>query len=272
MLMLLFGMGTSRRALKQFWPATGWPDTDRPAWQYRFTAMPFWPEAVALLVGAAAGVASLLAAPPAVIGREADRWIVFVAYLPAFLAGYGMLGFGVLATFRWLRLVAEIHRKATAIDVFDRVPIYAFSRLTALVGITFLFAAYYSLTINAAYQVGNVASIATIGLIMLFAAASFVLPMWGIHGRLAREKEALLLAAERRTNALAGELYARIDAGKFDTTEVITTSINGVHALRDRIERLPTWPWPPQVLRGFVTALLLPLLIYVLTQVISDLI
>lgn len=40
--------------------------------------------------------------------------------------------------------------------------------------------------------------------------------------------------------------------------------------LRQRIEHLPTWPWPPQLLRGFVSALLLPLLIYVLTRVLAN--
>jgi hypothetical protein len=35
------------------------------------------------------------------------------------------------------------------------------------------------------------------------------------------------------------------------------------------VVRLPTWPWPPQLLRGFVSALLLPIVIFVLTRVIS---
>jgi hypothetical protein len=197
---------------------------------------------------------------------------VFVAYLPSFLAGYGLAAVGGLITVRWLLLVSRIHREATAVDILDRVPIYAFSRLTFVVGISYLAGAYYSLTVNAASQAGNLASIGSIVATILVASALFVVPMWGIHGRLAKEKEELLREVERRANALTEELFARIDAGKYDETAVINSSLTGVTALRERYERLPTWPWPPQVLRGFVSALLVPLVIFILTRVIAELI
>jgi hypothetical protein len=266
------GLRIARRALESFWPATGWPDADRAGWAQRFAGAPFWPEVAALLVGSIAGVVSLVVAIDTLVGPGPHRTAVFVAYLPSFLAGYAMSAAGGLITVRWLLLVSRIHREATAVDIFDRVPIYAFSRLTVVVGISYVFAGYYSLTVNAASQAGNLASIGSIGATFVVASASFVVPLWGIHGRLAREKEALLRDAERRANALAAELYARIDAGKYDETAVINSSLTGVTALRERYERLPTWPWPPQVLRGFVSALLLPLVIFILTRVISDLI
>ena len=64
----------------------------------------------------------------------------------------------------------------------------------------------------------------------------------------------------------------RIDAGAFGTTKEITETLAGVTLMRERVVRLPTWPWPPQVFRGFVSALLLPLAIFILTRVIADLI
>jgi hypothetical protein len=67
-------------------------------------------------------------------------------------------------------------------------------------------------------------------------------------------------------------MYARIDAGAFDSTKVINDSLGGLTALRDRIAHLPTWPWEPQLFRGFVSALLLPIVLFLLTRVISDLI
>lgn len=268
---LALGLRIAHRALESFWPATGWPDSERAGWARRFAGAPFWPEVIALLAGSVAGVASLVVAIDSLGGTGPYRDAMLVAYLPQFIAGYGMSAVGGLITVRWLLLVSQIHREATAIDILDRVPIYAFSRLTFVVGISYLVVAYYSLTVNAASQAGNLASLGSIGATILVAAASFVVPMWGIHGRLVREKEALLRDAERRASALAVELYARIDAGKFDETAAINSSLTGVGALRDRIARLPTWPWQPQVLRGFVSALLLPLVIFILTRVISGL-
>jgi hypothetical protein len=100
-----------------------------------------------------------------------------------------------------------------------------------------------------------------------FGVACFVVPLWGIHSRLELEEERLLRAAETRTNAVTDELYRRIDAGDFDGTKAIADSFAGVSAARQRIERLPTWPWPPQLLRGFISALLLPVAVYLLTRV-----
>lgn len=265
------GLRIAHRALEAFWPATGWPDTERAAWAERFAATPLRAEVAALLVGSIAGVASLVVAIDSLAGTGPHRIAMLVAYLPQFLAGYGLSAVGGLITVRWLLLVSRIHREATAIDILDRVPIYAFSRLTFVVGISYLVVAYYSLTVNAASQAGNLASLGAIGATILVASASFVVPMWGIHGRLVQEKEELLRDAERRASALAVELYARIDAGKYDSTAVINSSLTGVSALRERIERLPTWPWPPQVLRGFVSALILPVVIFILTRVVSDL-
>jgi hypothetical protein len=271
MLALALGRRVALRALDTFWPATGWPDDQRAGWRDRILVIGFWPETLALAIGAVGGVASLAGAPASILGPESERLPVYVAYLPSFLAGYSLLAVGVLYTLRWLGLVSTIHREATAVDVFDREPIYAFSRLTLLSGISFLIGAYYSLTANAAFQVGNATSLVFIGVTMTFAVIAFVVPMWGIHERLAREKEALLQDAERRTNLLAAELYARIDAGRFDSTEVVNTSLAGLVTLRERIERLPTWPWRPELLRGFVSALLLPLAVFILTRFISDL-
>jgi len=272
LLTLGVGIRVVRRALVAFWPATGWPEGEQSGWVDRFALGGFWPECAALLAGVAGGVASLLGAPAQILGPEPERGPVYAAFLPAFLAGYALSAAGVLTTLRWLRLVSRIHREATAIDVFDRAPIYAFSRVTVLVGLTYLFTAYYSFTFNAAFQAGNAASLAFIASTMAVAVAAFVVPMWGIHDRLARERERLLRDVERRTNELASELYARIDAGQFDATAVINSSMSGLTALRERTERLPTWPWPPQLLRGFVSALLLPLAVFILTRVISDLI
>jgi len=263
------GLRIARSSLQAFWPATGWPDAERAAWERRFALTPFWPEVSALALGAVGAVGALVGLVGGGARSAPDATVIVIAYLPAYLAGYGIAAAGGLIAIRWLRHVARIHREATAVDVFDRGPIYAFSRLTVVVGLTYLAVAYYSVTVNAGAQVGNPASLAFIGFSMLFAIASFVLPLWGIHGRLEREKNALRREVDHRINALAGEVYARIDARQFDEIAVINTSIAGVNALRDRIEALPTWPWPPQVLRGFVSALLIPVIVYVATRLIG---
>jgi hypothetical protein len=200
---------------------------------------------------------------------SATRPLVIAAYMPILLMGYSMLPAGIIHLSRQLRLVARIHREARAIDPFDRVPVYAFSRLTAQAGLVFLVVAYYSLTVNGSFQAGNVVSLATIGVAIALGVACFVVPLWGIHDRLVLEKDNLLREVDERMTRLGAEMYTRIDAGEFDSTKVITDGLAGMVTLRERISRLPTWPWPPQVFRGFLSALLLPVIVYLVSRVIA---
>jgi hypothetical protein len=137
-------------------------------------------------------------------------------------------------------------------------------------GLAYILVGYFALTVNGAWQFGNVVSALTLTGTFGIGIAAFVLPLWGIHGRLVHEKEALGRDVERRLNRLSAEMYERIDSGAFESTTAIADSFEGVRAMRERIGHLPTWPWPPQVLRGFVSALFLPVVVYVVSRLISS--
>jgi hypothetical protein len=170
---------------------------------------------------------------------------------------------------RQLRLVVRIHRDATRIDPFDRGPVYAFSRLTVVTGLAYVVIGYYGMAINGAFQAGNVVSLATLGSTFAIGLITFIVPLWGIHDRLVDEKALLLGEVERRLGHLGDEMYRRVDAGEFDGTKAVGDSIGGVNLLRERIARLPTWPWPPNLLRGFLSALLIPVIVYIASRLIG---
>ncbi|TAK01420.1 MAG: hypothetical protein EPO36_05155 [Chloroflexota bacterium] len=263
--------GVAARAIAAFWPATGWPEAERAAWTYRFVTTPggygWW----CLVFGVVVAIGAYVGAPPSLPeARDANRALIPIAYLPTLLMGYSMLPAALVHAWRQLRLVARIHREARAIDPFDRGPVYAFSRLTAQAGLVFLVVAYYSLTVNGSFQAGNLVSLASIGLAIVLGVACFVVPLWGIHGRLGDEKERLQREVEARISRLGAEMYARIDAGQFEATKTITDTLAGTVTLRERISRLPTWPWPPQVVSGFISALLLPVIVFLVTRVLSS--
>ena len=267
--MLMLGRHIALRALDGFWPATGWPDSDRQVWAYQFERTPARIELVAVILGLIGGLAALIAAPTTVVAAGYDTLDYYLANIPLFAAGYTVTTVVTFISARWLLLVMRIHREATEVDVFDRAPLYAFSRLTVFAALGVVAAVYYTLTFNAAYQVGNVPSLAFLGVAFLIGLAAFVVPLWGIHVRIVREKEALLRDVERRVNSIANELYRDIDSGSMDTASKFTALLTSLGSLRERIEHLPTWPWPPNLFRGFITALLLPIAIFILTRVIS---
>jgi hypothetical protein len=259
----------ARRSLDAFWPATGWPDSDRPLWAYRFVTLPRGQDLLAIAIGIPVGIGALFSASDALLGAPETRGYLALAYLPSLVLGYTAFPLIVFHTVRQLRLVQRIHREATAIDPFDRGPVYAFSRLTVVTGLAYLVIGYYGLAVNGAFQAGNLVSIATLAANFVVAIVAFIVPLWGIHDRLVDEKATLMREVETRIGHLGQEMYRRVDAGEFDGTKAVGDSIAGVSVLRDRINRLPTWPWPPNVLRGFLSALLLPVVIYVASRLVG---
>ena len=260
----------SRRSLAAFWPATGWPEADRAEWEAAFANTPGPWGWVALVIGTLLGLASFFSAPASWLGEGNDRLILLVAYLPALIFGYAMAPAAFVHTVRQLRLVSRIHREAEAIDPFDRGPVYAFSRLTVLTGLGYVLVGYYTLTANGVFAGGSLVTAGAIVFSIVVGIATFTIPLWGIHERLVDEKEILVREVDDRVRRIGDEMYRRIDAGEFDGTKVVSDALAGVNSLRDRILHLPTWPWPPQLLRGFVSALVLPLVIYVLTRLVSN--
>ena len=185
------------------------------------------------------------------------------------MLGYGLVVAATVHIARQLGLVARIHREAQAIDPFDRVPVYAFSSLTVRAGLAYVISGLYALTVQGSFQEGNLVALPVLAVTFGAGIACFVLPLWGIHERLGREKEALLRDVEARMGRLGEEMYRRIDAGQFDGTKVVSEALAGVGALRERISRLPTWPWPPNLMRGFISALLLPVVVYIVSRLIG---
>jgi hypothetical protein len=51
----------------------------------------------------------------------------------------------------------------------------------------------------------------------------------------------------------------------------VAGALAGAEQIRERIERLPTWPWQPALLRGFISAIILPVMVCLLTRVAAGL-
>lgn len=257
-------------AIAEFRPASGLNDADYARRRYELVTLPAGRLWLALLIGALVAFGSVMFAAPAALepyGGTPLRALVVLG--PAVLFGYTMFPIVVWQTVRQLRAVERLHRDATSIDLFDTGPIYAFSRLTMQIGLAFVFVGYYSLTVNFSFQAGNPISLATIGGTILVGISCFIVPLWGIHGRLAKEKAALARGVNLRAQAVQEELYRRVDASSLGGIKDVTDALTGINVTREQIHRLPTWPWPPQVLRGFVSAVALPVIVFLLSRYVG---
>jgi hypothetical protein len=178
-----------------------------------------------------------------------------------------VLGLAVYRTVSQLQVVVELHRVARHVDIFKPAPTNAFSRLTAVgpIGLLgFVAAAVLAIEQQGAYVVQEAAGIG-------IAVASFILPLRVMHDRLAHEKSGHQAAVQDRLKRVLARLHDAVDSNDLTHADQLDKMLSAVLAERDLISRLPTWPWSTTTIRGFASALLLPLVIFVITRVIDRL-
>ncbi len=180
------------------------------------------------------------------------------------------LFFGTLMyrTTRQMRLISRIYTRHTRINLFRMGPLYAFSGLTALMAVGLTIPPYGWLAINPHFLY-DVTVIGIYLVITALAVATFAWPLLGIHRLLVKEKERLLEESSRRLEATIADLHQRVDSGKLDGMMDLNMAIAALEMEQSALNRIPTWPWQPETVRLLVTALLLPLGLWIVQVVLQ---
>jgi hypothetical protein len=174
---------------------------------------------------------------------------------------------------RQLRLVGRILDRVTRIDLFHPRPLYAFSRLTGGIGIAlilvvvlgFVLAPSSTQAANLYYALWYVGFVGS-GVVV------FVVPLLGLHGRLVDEKERLQAESDDRLKGVLAELNRDVDSLDLGRADALNKTLGSVLQQREVLARLPTWPWSTTTLRAFVSAILLPLALFLVQRVLGQLV
>jgi hypothetical protein len=188
--------------------------------------------------------------------------------------GAALLGIPLLAvlffhTVRQLRLISQIQDQMTEIDVFQLDPLMAFSGVTARTGMIVLGIGYLLAAPEPAPF--DWAVIAFVAISIVLGIAAFVLPMYGMHGRIAHEKTRLLSLANRDLQAALTEVSSRAQARDLTNADALNQQLSSLITQRDVIAGIPTWPWEPTTVRGFATAVVLPIALWLVFRAFEQL-
>jgi hypothetical protein len=221
----------------------------------------------AAIVGVIGGAASVLQSP--------SNWSVDLAH-----PGYRLavaIGTSVLTDLLLLgflahivhqsRVVARVHRDLVKVNLFHLGPLYAFSTLTARTGVTLIalitgFALAFALTLGV-YVFTGPADVALIIAVFAVAVASFLVPLLGLHDRIVEEKQVQLAKAQATLAATIEAVRARVAAGDIEGASKAKDALLAADASVTAVLRTSTWPWRTETLRGFVSAVLLPIGLFV---------
>lgn len=171
---------------------------------------------------------------------------------------------------RQLQMVGSLHRQATNIDLLDLGPAHSFSELTARTGIgviLIMVVAYAAdpLAFGSAFDV--LLSAATI----LSAIAIFVLPIMGIQSRIEDEKGRALHQVNALLQSATDRLHDQVSRGNYDEGPKLNDTLAALVRERELIRSVSTWPWNPRTVRGFASALLLPIFLWLVTRLLENL-
>lgn len=232
---------------------------------------PRWANA-ALLLGLLVSVASVASGPSGYGLRPGASWATVAAVIfHAMASMIAVLAFMLHAIYQ-LRLVARVHATAVRVDVFRLAPLYGFASLTAWTGIALVACVAYGLgllvvTVGEDLSFSIVDTATIVGLLSV-AVALFVAPLLGLHDRISDEKARRLAEANLALSATIAEIHRRIAAGELEAAAKLNDAVAAANATVAAIGRVSTWPWRPETLRGFVSALGLPIALWLITEVL----
>jgi len=217
---------------------------------------------LALPVGAAAGIGSVLASPVGWELRPGDPAVTWALTLVISCTGmFVAFGFGVHAVHQ-MRLVDDIHRRWVSIDLFRLEPLYSFAKLTSLTGITII-GIVVGGTVIVSIVVPNFelapTDVVAFGFLLVVAIASFIVPLLGLHDRIEAEKDRRLAEAQTTLAAALAEVRRRVAAGDMDGAARVNDAVAAANVGVLVVTRVSTWPWRAETLRGFLSAVFLPI-------------
>ncbi len=98
-----------------------------------------------------------------------------------------------------------------------------------------------------------------------------MLPLWGLHRQLDAEKVSVLNENGQHFETAIATLHRDVDAGNLENTTRLKDTLTGSEIERNLLHKIPTWPWQPETLRGLITALLLPVVAFLIQYVLQRL-
>jgi hypothetical protein len=251
-------------AFEDFRPALGIDDGRTDTWKRDLLTIPDRPALAAIVIAALFVNAVFFGSPSS--AAFAPTVVVNAIGVILWEIAVALGAITLVFALRQLRMVSRLHRLATNVDVFEPGPINAFSRLTAATSLGLLLVAFLLVGPSATYALSN---LLTGVVLILVAIASFVLPLRGMHDRLASERSRLLSESHARLRSTLERIHSMVDSDEIGRADQLQSALASLLSERDLLMRLSTWPWSAGTFRGIASAVALPIALWLIFRVLE---
>jgi hypothetical protein len=189
-----------------------------------------------------------------------DTWVNVITYVEG-LVSYCIGSVIYYHSIRQLWLVKRTVEMAGPFNLFRLDPVYAFSRVTAQTGIGWMI--MLSLTLlTYPLQLTSFPVLILLVLQGLLAITAFIFPLWFVHRRLVAEKRRLLAENHHRVGAILDQYHSHLDGNILTEANQLGPALAGLNTERAFLNAIPTWPWRTGTLTGFLSAIVLPIILF----------
>jgi hypothetical protein len=259
----------ARTALKTLRPALKASEEEYRRLRHQITTLPARPTLLASLAAVMIIIlAQELTGAPSGFEALANSPISAALFRFIHMIEWWIIGAFMYHTVHQLRLINRIYTRRTRINLFRMRPLYAFSSVTALTAVSLTVSTYGWVAINPDLLY-KPSGIGITLLILVLAVATFAWPLLGVHRLLVEEKERLLDEISLLLEAEIVELHQRLNGGKREGLDDLSNAIGSLEIEQNVLKGIPTWPWQPETVRLLVTALLLPLGLWIVQVILQ---
>ena len=257
-------------AMDAFRPVLPVSDPEFQRLRYELTTLPPRTTWIVTVLAVVAYVVNALLLPDWMIEQFGpSRGVSAVVLAPVALLTMAVVAISTVQAIRQLWMVNVIHGLVEKISPFRAKALYAFSGLAARTGASFLLLAYYIAAIRPdVVRETPVLKLLVVAMVPT-AVACFIVPLYGMHRRLAAEKDRLLVEAGARFERVLAELHRRVEEGTLADADKLNDQLSSVATEREALARISIWPWDASTMTGFITTLVLPVILWLVQRLLG---
>ncbi len=259
----------ARRTLAEYRPALGELEPRYAELERDLTTMPRWLANVALVLALIVVALGIFTAPggwgvnpPTSVATSAFSVLAILVLDVPFIVYF-------LRSIRQLAIIARIHRESTNIRLYDAGPHNAFARFTLVAAVSITVPYAIIEVIGSLLNSISVVEVVLFVLSIVLSIVLFVVPLNGMHRRLVHEKNGQLAANGEAFELVSSRVHADVDAGDYARADEANKVISSLALEADRLRKISAWPWSAETLRGFASALGLPILLWLITFILA---
>jgi hypothetical protein len=258
----------ARDALSSFGPLLDIQHDAMRRLDYEFTTMPAPQVIISSAIWSGIYLVMMYVFSGPVFAAFGVGTVTAAALLVEGLISYSVGGAVYYHSIRQLGLIHRTVMMVKQFDLFRLDPVYGFSIVTSRTGVGWMMLLGLTLLMFP-IQLAPIPVLTLLTVQVVLAVAAFFLPLRIVNTRLVAEKRRLLAELDQRVETMLARLHRCLDDNELGAVAQLNDALTGLNTERDILAKIPTWPWRAGMLSGFLSVVVLPIILFLIQVVVG---